>query len=104
MEAKKESEKTRLVRLRVIRNVRKIYDDLETQKEALSLDQARYDHARENLGLVERRFSRGLVDGVTAVDAETEVLTSRERLIADRFRLSMIEDELDREIGYGRDF
>ena len=53
---------------------------------------------------MERRFSRGLVDGVTAVDAETEVLTSRERLIADRFRLSMIQDELDREIGYGRDF
>ena len=104
MEAKKESEKTRLVRLRVIRNVRKLYDDLETQRETISLDQARYDHARENLRLVERRFSRGLVDGVTAVDAETEVLTSRERLIADRFRLSMIQDGLDREIGYFRGF
>jgi len=104
MEARRESEKTRLVRLRIIRNVRKLYDDFETQKETLALDQARYDHARENLRLVERRFAQGLVDGVTAVDAETEMLTSRERLIADRFRLSMIQDSLDREIGYRRDF
>ena len=104
MEAKKESEKTRLVRLRIIRNVRKLFDDLETQRETLALDQVRYDHAQENQRLVERRFARGLVDGVTAVDAETEVLTSRERLIADRFRLSMIQDGLDREIGYPRDF
>ncbi len=99
MEALRESEKTRLVRIQIIRNVRKLYDDLETQMQTLSLDQARYDNALVNQRLVERRFSRGLVDGVTAVDAETEVLTSRERLIADRFRLSMIRDSLDREIG-----
>ncbi len=104
MEARQESEKTRLVRLRIIRNVRKLYDDFETQRETLTLDQARFDHAQENLRLVERRFARGLVDGVTAVDAETEVLTSRERLIADRFRLSMIQDRLDREMGLRRDF
>jgi outer membrane protein len=100
MEARKESEKTRLIRLRIIRNIRKLYDDLRTQQEAVALDQVRYDHAKENARLVERRFQKGLLDGVTALDAETELLTSRERLIADRFRFEMIREGLDREMGY----
>jgi outer membrane protein len=103
MEARKESEKTRLIRIRIIRNIRKLFDDLKTQQETLSLDQIRYDHATENALLVERRFKKGLLNGVVALDAETELLTSRERLVADRFRFEMIRDGLDREIGFRRD-
>ena len=104
MEARRETEKTRLVRIRIARNVRKLVLDVKTQEETLRLDRRRYDHAKTNLGLVERRFSRGLLDGVTALDAETQLITSRERLVADRFRLLMIEDGLDREIGRGTPF
>ena len=102
MISRRESEKTRLVRLGIIRNIRKFYDDLITQQETVALDQARYDHAKENARLVEKRFDKGLLDGVTAVDAETELLTSREQLIADQFRFEMIREGLDREMGFRR--
>ena len=103
MISRRESEKTRLVRLGIIRNIRKFYDDLITQQETVALDRARYDHAKENARLVEKRFDKGLLDGVTAVDAETELLTSREQLIADQFRFEMIREGLDREMGFRRD-
>ena len=72
---------------------------MKTQEETLSLDERRFDNARVNLALVEKRFARGLVDGVTALDAQTELIASRERLVADRYRLAMIQDALDRETG-----
>ena len=99
MESRRESEKTRLVRIRIARNIRKLVLDMKTQEETLSLDERRFDNARVNLALVEKRFARGLVDGVTALDAQTELIASRERLVADRYRLAMIQDALDRETG-----
>ena len=72
---------------------------MKTQEETLSLDERRFDNARTNLALVERRFARGLVDAVTALDAQTELISSRERLVADRYRLAMIQEALDRETG-----
>ena len=99
MESRRESEKTRLVRIRIARNIRKLVLDMKTQEETLSLDQRRFENARTNLSLVEKRFSRGLVDGVTALDAQTELIASRERLVADRYRLEMIREALDRETG-----
>ena len=99
MESRRESEKTRLVRIRIARNIRKLVLDMKTQEETLSLDERRFDNARTNLALVERRFARGLVDAVTALDAQTELISSRERLVADRYRLAMIQEALDRETG-----
>ncbi len=99
MESRRESEKTRLVRIRIARNIRKLVLDMKTQEETLSLDERRFENARTNLSLVEKRFSRGLVDGVTALDAQTELIASRERLVADRYRLEMIREALDRETG-----
>ena len=99
MESRRESEKSRLVRIRIARNIRKLVFDMKTREETLTLDERRYENARTNLSLVEKRFARGLVDGVTALDAQTELIASRERLVADRYRVEMVREALNRETG-----
>lgn len=96
---RKESEKDRLLRIRVVRNIRKLCSDLAYRKQKVQLDAVRVADARKNFRRVEREFLRGLSDGVAARDAQTRLVRSRERLVVDRFRVRMIGDALDREIG-----
>jgi len=94
-----ERAKTRLARIRVIRNVRKAWFDLKTQKKKIILDEARLENARVNQKMVEKSFKRGLVDSVTRIQAQAQYLSAQEELIADRYRYKMIQDEEGRQIG-----
>ncbi len=94
-----EKAKTRLARIRVIRNVRKAWFDLKTQNKKIILDESRLENARINKNMIEKSFKRGLVDSVTRIQAQAQYLSARESLIADRYRYKMIQDEEGRQIG-----
>jgi len=94
-----EKAKTRLARIRVIRNVRKVWFDLKTQQKKIVLDEARLENARINRRMVEKSFKRGLVDSVTRIQAQAQYLSSQEELIADKYRYRIIQDEEGRQIG-----
>ena len=94
-----ERAKTRLARIRVIRNVRKAWFDLKTQEKKIALDESRLENARINRNMVEKSFQRGLVDSVTRIQSQAQYLSAQEGLIADRYRYKMIQDEEERQIG-----
>jgi outer membrane protein len=90
---------TRLARIRVTRNVRKVWFDLRTQEQTVRLDRARLENAQANRDLIEKRYDRGLVDSVMIIEAQAEYISAKENLIAARYRYRMISDELQRQIG-----
>jgi outer membrane protein len=94
-----ERAKTRLARIRVIRNVRKAWFDLKTQEKKIALDEAKRENARINRNMVEKSFQKGLVDSVTRIQSQAQYLSAQEELIADRYRYKMIQDEEGRQIG-----
>ncbi|MCL4460279.1 MAG: TolC family protein [Nitrospirae bacterium] len=95
----KEVSDTRLAEIRVARNVRKAWFDLETQRKKVELDQTEVENATVNRDMVQKSYDRGLVDSVTRIQAQAEYVTARETLIADQFRLRMILDELEWQVG-----
>ena len=90
---------TRLAEIRVARNVRKAWFDLETQKKKIDLDRTELENATINRQMIQRSYDKGLVDSVTRIQAQAEYVTAYETLIADRFRLRMILDELEWQVG-----
>ncbi len=96
---REEEARTRLARIRVIRNVRKAWFDIKTQEKKISLDDARVENARVNREMIEKSFDRGLVDSVARIQAQAQYISAEEGLIADRYRLRMIKDEEARQIG-----
>nr|EDZ38797.1 MAG: Putative outer membrane efflux protein [Leptospirillum sp. Group II '5-way CG'] len=90
---------TRLAEIRVARNVRKAWFDLETQKKKIDLDRTELENATINREMIQRSYDKGLVDSVTRIQAQAEYVTAHETLIADRFRLRMILDELEWQVG-----
>ena len=95
----KEVADTRLAEIRVARNVRKAWFDLETQRKKIDLDQTEVENATVNRAMVQRSYDKGLVDSVTRIQAQAEFVMAHETLIADQFRLKMILDELDWQVG-----
>jgi outer membrane protein len=90
---------TRLARLRVERNVRKVWFDLSTQDKTLALDKVRLVNAKANRDLVLKSYRHGLSDSVALIGAQAEYVSAQETLIADRYKDRMIRDELFRQIG-----
>ena len=95
----KEIADTRLAEIRVARNVREAWFDLETQKKKMDLDRTELENATINRDMIQRSYDKGLVDSVTRIQAQAEYVMAHETLIADRFRLRMILDELDWQVG-----
>jgi outer membrane protein len=91
--------KTRLARIRVARDVRRVWFDLRTQEQAVRLDRARLESAEATRDLTEKKYARGLADSVMLIAAQAEYVSAKENLIAARYRYRMIMDELDRQIG-----
>lgn len=96
---RKEIADTRLAEIRVARNVRKAWFNLETQRKKVELDQTEVENATVNREMVKKSYDKGLVDSVTLIQAQAEYVSSRETLIADRFRLKMILDEIEWQVG-----
>ena len=90
---------TRLARIRVTRNVRKVWFDLRTQEQTVRLNRARLDNAQANRDLIEKKYDRGLVDIVMLIEAQSEYISAKENLIAAHYRYRMISDELQRQMG-----
>ncbi|MCL5259465.1 MAG: TolC family protein, partial [Nitrospirae bacterium] len=68
-------------------------------KKKIDLDRTELENATINRQMIQRSYDKGLVDSVTRIQAQAEYVTAYETLIADRFRLRMILDELEWQVG-----